>query len=293
MPKICLGEDGFVKIGGAGAPITRDEILAFAKSEGFQGIELHAQFEKYDLSATREIKEYYSKFNQEIPGLQTGHISFFYPPISEDEQTRSDYVNGIEGAQRFAESIGARHCTLTPPLFTDEMAPEYDKLLDRYISVVERVVGLAEKHNVVMAIEPEPNLILNGGTKRDSIEDVKMVLDRVRSNNLAILYDIAHINIISHGDPVGFLKQLDGRVSWVHVADNDFTLSPFGTGKHQTFGEGNVDMVTLISAMKEEIPNLGWLQIDTWEHPDPFVAARRNKEELVKILKMANWGTSH
>ena len=130
---------------------------------------------------------------------------------------------------------------------------------------------------------------MNGGGARESIDDVRFILNTIKSKKLAILFDIAHVNIISHGDPVGFLKQLNGRVSWVHVADNDFSLSPFGTGKHQTFGEGNVNMKVLFSAMKSECPNLGWLQIDTWEHPTPLEAASKNKKELGRILREIGW----
>jgi sugar phosphate isomerase/epimerase len=288
MPKICLGEDGFVRFG-LGPMIRRDEVLSFAKKEEFQGIELHAQFEMYTPSVAKATKEYYASYGQEIPGIQTGHIGFFYPPISEDDTTRANYVNAVDDALKFAEELDARHSTLTPPLFTTDMTKEYDTLLDRYIKVVAEVVERAEKRNVVMAIEPEPNLILNGGGLRDSLEDVNFVLKTIKSKNLAILYDISHVNIISHGDPVGFLKDLKGRVSWVHVADNDFSLSPFGTGKHQTFGDGNVDMVKLFSAMKEECPNLEWLQIDTWEHPEAFEAAAKNKKELVRILSEIGW----
>jgi sugar phosphate isomerase/epimerase len=288
VPRICLGEDGFVSLG-SGPRYTREEILAFAQKEGFRGIELHAQFEKYDLDSTSSIKSYYSQYDQEIPGIQTGHIGFFHPPISEDAETRGEYVKGIDEALAFAQKLDAHHSTLTPPLFTTEMTPEYDMLLERYLPVVSEVVEKAEKRDVILAIEPEPNLFLNGGGLRESIDDVRLVLNTIQSKNLAILFDISHVNILSHGDPVGFLKQLHGRVSWVHVADNDFSLSPFGTGKHQTFGEGNVDMVKFFSALKNECPNLGWLQIDTWEHPAPFEAALANKRELTKILSEIDW----
>ncbi len=288
MPKICLGEDGFVKIGG-GTPVKREEVLQFAQREGFEGIELHAQFELYTLSLAKNTKKYYEQFGQQIPGLQTGHIGFFYPPISEDEATRREYINGVEDAQRFAESLDAHHATLTPPLFMPNMVVDYDKLLERYVAVVAEVVARAEKHNVVMAIEPEPNLFLNGGTLRDSIEDVRMVLNAVKSKHLAILFDIAHANILSHSDPVGFLRELNGRISWVHVADNDLSLSPFGTGKHQVFGQGSIDMKKLFSAMKDHVPNLAWLQIDTWEHPAPFEAAKKNRMELATIIREINW----
>lgn len=288
LPRICLGEDGFVTMG-PGPKISREEILSFAQREGFRGIELHAQFEKYDLGSGKATKDYYMHYGQEIPGIQTGHLGFYNPPISEDEETRAEYVSTIDEALAFAQELGAHHSTLTPPLYTEEMMPEYDALLDRYVSVVAAAVEKAEKRDVVLAIEPEPNLILNGGGRRDSIEDVLYVLNTVKSKNLAILYDVAHVNIISHGDPVGFLKALNGRVSWMHVADNDFSLSPFGTGKHQTFGEGNIDMYKLFSAMKSEAPGLRWLQIDTWEHPKPFEAASKNKKELQAILSKIGW----
>ena len=288
MPLICLGEDGFVTLG-PGPKHTREEILFFAQKEGFRGIELHAQFEKYDLDSAGATKEYYSRFGQQIPGIQTGHIGFYHPPISEDVETRKEYVAAIDEALAYAEKLGAHHSTLTPPLFMDDMAPEYDMLLDRYLEVVAQVVDKAEKRDVILAIEPEPNLFLNGGGARDSIEDVRHALNLIKSKKLAILFDIAHINIISHGDPVGFLKQLNGRVSWVHIADNDFSLSPFGTGKHQTFGEGNVNMRKLFSALKSECPGLAWLQIDTWEHPAPFEAASKNNRELKGILSDIDW----
>jgi sugar phosphate isomerase/epimerase len=292
MPKICLGEDGFVNTGHLqGPPIHRDEILAFAQREGFQGIELHALFETYDRSVAAATQDYYSKYGLEIPGIQTGHIGFFHSPISDEESDRKEYVEAVEDAQRFAEAIGARHSTLTPPVFTQDMSKDYDRLLARYTGVVSEVVARAEKHGVVMAIEPEPNLFLNGGGIRKSLEDVRAILNEIDSKNLAILYDVAHVNVISHGDPVGFLKALGGRVSWVHAADNDFTLTPIGTGKHLVFGEGNVDMARLFKALKKECPKLGWLQIDTWENPDPFGTAKKNKEGVAKILREINWAS--
>ena len=107
-----------------------------------------------------------------------------------------------------------------------------------------------------MAIEPEPNLILNGGGLRDSLDDVNHILNMIKSKNLAILYDISHVNIISHGDPVGFLKALRGRVSWVHVADNDFSLSPFGTGKRHRIRQQR--RVVAASGRAGPVPGDSW-----------------------------------
>ena len=64
----------------------------------------------------------------------------------------------------------------------------------------------------------------------------------------------------------------------MHVADNDLSLTPMiGTATHLEFGKGNVDMEKLMRTFKEVVPNLKWLQIDTWENPHPFESAAANR----------------
>jgi sugar phosphate isomerase/epimerase len=289
LPKVCLGQDGFV-VENRRTQSSRDAILAFARYHNFEGIEIHADFEIYASGTGQLMKKHYSKFSLQIPGLQTAHITSLYSPISDDVEERKQYVGAIGEALKFAAELGARHSTLTPPAFSPSYTQDgYGRIVERYIQTISEVVGLAEGFGVVMAIEPEPDLILNGGTYRDSIDDIKLVLNSISSKNLSVLYDIAHVNIISHGDPIGFLKQLNGRVSWVHVADNDLTFTPQGTAKHLEFGHGNVPMESLMRSLKEECPNLGWLQIDTWENPNPYHAAASGKRQLDFILGSIHW----
>jgi hypothetical protein len=87
MPKICLGQDGFVNIGQTD-DTTTEEMLDFANREGFQGIELHSLFQPYELKSVGSVKKNYSRRNLEIPGLQTGHITFYNNPISADPDER-------------------------------------------------------------------------------------------------------------------------------------------------------------------------------------------------------------
>lgn len=292
MPQICLGEDGFVVENGA-MRYRKDEILEFAKNHSFKGIELHSNFEAYVLGTERLLKNHYEKFGLQVPGLQTAHITSLYSPISDDADEREQYVKSMAEAIRFAAALDAKHSTLTPPTFTPNYtSDEYASIVDRYTSTISDVVSVAEKLGVVMAIEPEPDLILNGGTFGDSIDDVTQVLDAVASKNLNVLYDIAHVNIISHGDPIGFLQKLKGRISWVHVADNDLSFTPEGTAKHLEFGAGNVNMVQVMKALKEVVPKLEWLQIDTWANPYPYHVAARNERSLERILKEISWASS-
>ena len=302
IPKICLGQDGFVNLGQT-EDTTTDKILSFAQEEGFQGIELHNQFQPYELKDAASARKSYLDSGLEIPGLQTGHLTGFNRPISEDSDERKQYVADVDAALAFDQAIGGTHSTLTPPvvgkweiadshpaMVQDFTSAEYDTAMARYIETIGEVAALAEKRGIVMAVEPEPPLIMNGGRIREPIEDVKHLLDSVKSKNLSVLFDVCHINILSHGDPVGFLKKLNGRVSWVHVADNDFGLTPAArTGTHLEFGKGNVDLKKLMRAFKDQVPNLKWLQIDTWENPRPYETARKNKADLVRALNEISW----
>jgi sugar phosphate isomerase/epimerase len=290
IPKICLGQDGFVNLGQT-EDTTTDNILSFAEGEGFQGIELHNQYQPYELKDAAAVRKSYLDRGLEIPGLQTGHLTYFNRPISENQDERKQYVADVDEALVFDQAIGGVHSTLTPPVMIGDFTPtEYDAAMARYVETIEEVAAVAEKRGIVMAVEPEPNLIMNGGRIREPIEDVKHLLNSVKSKNLCVLFDVCHVNVLSHGDPVGFLKKLKGRVSWVHVADNDLSLTPtVGTASHLEFGKGNVDLKKLMSAFKEEVPRLKWLQIDTWENPLPYETARKNKTELARVLNEISW----
>ena len=290
MPKLCLGQDGFVNIGQTD-DTTTEAILTFAQEEGFRGIELHNLYQPYDMATAAKVKADYERRGLEIPGLQTGHLTYYNNPISDDPEERKRYVTAMDEALQYAEAVGMVHSTITPPMMIGEFThDEYQKKLETYIDTLQGVVAAAEKRHVVMAIEPEPHMMLNGGKFRDPMIDIGQVLEGIQSKNLCILFDICHANVLSNGDPSGFLRKLHGRVSWVHVADNDMKLTPtVGTATHLAFGEGNVDMEKLMRTFKEEVPGLEWLQIDTWENPKPYEVAKRNKVALSDILKRISW----
>jgi len=142
----------------------------------------------------------------------------------------------------------------------------------------------------VMAIEPEPQMLLNGGFIRKPVEDVVELLDSIQSKYVAINYDTTHIYRLSKGDPVGYLKALKGRVGWTHLADNDGSATPYLlSSTHLVFGEGNVDMQGVMKTLKDTCGHLEWLDVDVWENPKPFETARENKRILESILERISW----
>ncbi len=292
--KFCLGENGFI----FGKPwheddIERQQILEFAKKEGFNGIELHDFYESYSKDSADEIRNELKSYGLEIPCIQTGTVTGMYSPLSETEETRQQFLDKMKEYIEFAHAVGAPVATVSPPQFSAEVVMaglSHDEIVDKFIDSLSKLVETAEANKVILAFEPEPQMILNGGFIRKPVEDSLRVLDAIPSDYVKVLYDVTHANTMGRGDPVGFLKALKGRVGWTHIADNDGWITPyFLSSNHLEFGKGNINIEAVMKALKETCPHLDWLQVDVWENVTPFETASKNKKVLENILKKIKW----
>ncbi len=292
--KYCLGENGFI----FGKPwheedIERQQILEFAKKEGFNGIELHDFYESYSKDSADEIRNELKSYGLEIPCIQTGTVTGMYSPLSDSEETKQLFLERMKEYIEFAHALGAPVATVSPPSFTGMLVMSgysHDDMVNKFIDVLNQLVETAEANKVVLAFEPEPQMILNGGFIRKPVEDSLKVLDAIKSDYVKVLYDVTHANTMGRGDPVGFLKALKGRVGWTHIADNDGWITPyFLSSNHLEFGKGNINIEAVMKALKETCPHLGWLQVDVWENITPFETASKNKKVLENILKKIKW----
>jgi sugar phosphate isomerase/epimerase len=294
MPKFCLGENGFIFGQPWHQPYEKKQILEFARDQGFKGIELNPYFEPYKRSRTKRIMKEYDEFGLDIPCIQTGRATGLHSPISPSAQTRRKFIRLMKKWLDFAHAVGATVSTLSPPdsYIHDivQLGYPHEKIVGLFIDTCRQVVEAAEKNHVVLALEPEPQMILNGGFYRKAIDDVWQVLNEIDSKYLTILCDTTHAYTLSRGDPDGFLRALKGRVGWTHIADNDGTQTPyFLSSRHLTFGEGRINIEQLLRTFKETCPHLEWLQIDVWECTDPFGTAKKNKETVQEILNRISW----
>jgi sugar phosphate isomerase/epimerase len=293
MPKFCLGQNGFI----FGKPwhetIDKQQILEFAKKEGFKGIELHPYYESFSKGSEESILDEYKNYGLEIPCIQTGFVTGMYSPLSASEETRKQFIDTMKEWIEFAHLLGAPTATVSPPQFSSDVVMNgysHDDMVQMFIDALNQLVDTAEENKVVLAFEPEPQMILNGGFIRKPIEDILKVLDEIKSDYVKVLYDVTHANTLGKGDPVGFLRALKGRVGWTHIADNDGWITPyFLSSNHLEFGKGNINIEAVMKTLKETCPHLQWLQVDVWENTTPFETAKKNKTVLENILKRIKW----
>ncbi len=280
--KIALGENGFWSSEiSFGATYTPSEILAHAKEMNYDGIELFPVYHSPLPEKSGEIKKMkslYSEQGLEIPAIQSVSGGSLADP---DDDKRKEYVNNVKKQIRFAAEIGATFSVaLYPGSIPPGMPPQ--KALRILINSYCDIAGEAEKLNVTLNMETEPPFIVN------TPEIAKEVLDRVNSKNFKVLWDFSHVNVISNGDPIGYLKLIGGRIGWTHVTDNDGSRRYFSaigakTSTHLPLGWGELDYTNIIRSLLE-YGYTGWWQVDLWEYPEQFLASQINKKELERVL---------
>jgi sugar phosphate isomerase/epimerase len=111
------------------------------------------------------------------------------------------------------------------------------------------------------------------------------ILKAADSPYLRALCDFAHINVFSKQKPLELLRELQPYIGYTHLAGNDGTCSKIESrsSTHLALTEGTMDW----KAMLRQILNGGydgWLDVDVWEHPDPFGATAASKRALDEFL---------
>ena len=113
-------------------------------------------------------------------------------------------------------------------------AAEWQLMIDR----TRELVKVAEAHNVMLAIEFEPDFIVG------STADLLRLFNEVPSPNLAANLDLGHV-FLCDPDPLDAIAQVGGKIVHCHIED-----MPAGKHDHRLPGEGDMDLAAIIRAVR-------------------------------------------
>jgi len=282
--KTCLGLNGF---GWAhviyGMPYNFTKILKHAKTLGFDGVELFGMPDPYpdttrkQQALRKQVEDHGLRIAsiQSLPGgLGNGH------PGSSYSVCRNDYVDYIRRALDLAHVLGCDSLGVWGgELFGT--GPNR-KCVGYMVESYRRCAELAKTARMPLCLEAEPVQQVN------SPKVWFAILKGVDSRYLRAICDFAHVNVMSNQQPMRLLKRLLPYVGHTHICDNDGkqTRHESRSSKHMALDEGTLDWRRLLTTLVDGGYNQ-WLDIDVWEHRDPFGASARSKEALDVFLHAA------
>lgn len=291
MWKICLGVNGWASgrndMGIYDFHVPIEEILDHAAALQYDGVEvLNLSIDPFpenlrDPEAAHRYKEKYRARGLQIAGVQARVPRLAAHP---DEARRLECAKAIVDNVVFAKALGADYLGVWP----DERKPDVNDwvVAERLIDTYRKAFALLDQEgpdlgDLVIAQEAEPPEVFS------DLSIAKAVINEVGQRAFTLLYDVAHANVMRRGRYIQAVKEFEGKIGHIHLADNDGTKwssSHWGmSSKHLVIGEGNINMLEFLEALQHS-GYAGWIQVDCWQNPNPFRCSTTNKAVVDAII---------
>ncbi|MFC4597565.1 sugar phosphate isomerase/epimerase family protein [Cohnella hongkongensis] len=267
-----------------------EKTFAWAKENGFYGIELHggvryrfidwkAQAEGKDTAGFERLQE---KYGMPITGIMHGALPYLDP----DPDKRKEAVATIETLIKAAARSGIKVVstfTGRDPMKTVE------ENLDLYEQVFPRVAEIAEKHNVTLAFENCPMYEFWPPVYNIAVSPFlwNELFTRVPSKALALNIDPSHL-VWQGIDYVQAVHDFKDKIVLAQAKDTEVMPSVMRTEgmltmkwwRHRIPGQGEVNWNRFITALHE----IGYDHVLSIEHEDPIWTGTDDKVQKGLLL---------
>ncbi len=270
-PKFSIGSWAFSFGPFESNPWSFEDFLKYAADAGYDGIEING-FHPHPHPDVYDTPEKCKELRKQIEGYGLG-ISGYAPDfrsVPAAEVSMQAHLAEIQKSLAFCNSMEIdtlRVDTISPPDDLEQL--EYAVRFNRLANTWHVVAELCASRGVKLVWEFEPGFWLNKPS------EVLAIVEAVDHDNFKVLFDTSHAYMcavvgarqngeqeVLEGGVVEFAKKLRKHIGHFHLIDSDGTLHDNETSTHAPFGEGNIDFVPLISAIKEEVEPLDWWCFD-------------------------------
>ncbi len=233
---------------------------------GYRGVELMADVPHAYPPAMDEAARRATRQRIERPGLTVSNINAFtlfacgdtYHPtwIEDDASKRRTRIDHTTSAIELAAQFGARTVSLQPggPLIGTTLTR--DAAAERFAEGLSQVLPTAKRHNIILAVEPEPGLFIQSS---DEYLEFKNRFfkneDLIRMN-----CDIGHLFCVGE-DPAEAIRRLPEQIAHVHVED----IGDNRVHQHLTPGKGAINFQSVFAAL-EDIGYQGWATVELYPY---------------------------
>ena len=280
MWKICLGANGFLAGKLHGYAVTFDQFLDHAAEQGYDGVELHPGLSLFPTpdyqGGVRGLREKVFAKGLQVAGIQAcvteGRVA------SSERGERVVYSKSCIRQVELCQALGGDQCGFWPAGRQPDLSD--GQIIERLVEVFRPVAARARELGVMTTIEPEPVQI------DYTYEIGAAIVAAIGSSNFRIIYDCAHAEVMT-GDALAAVRRYAGKFGHVHFCDADGTVrdrpGASNTSTHLAAGEGRLDLPAILEALADTGYDR-WLQIDVWEHPEPFRCSRETLAAVRAVL---------
>jgi sugar phosphate isomerase/epimerase len=233
---------------------------------GYRGVELMADVpHAYPPSFDSEARMAMLKRLEEL-GLKVSNINAFtlfaegdtYHPtwIEEDERRRELRMAHTMACIELASAMDCRTVSLQPG------GPMIGTSLDRttagrrFADGLERLLPLAQRHKVTLAIEPEPGLFIQ--TAGEYLEFKKEYFKE--EPNVRMNCDIGHLFCVGE-DPAEIIEAMPQEIAHIHLED----IAKNRVHQHLAPGKGAIDFGAIFAALRK-IDYRGWVTVELYPY---------------------------
>jgi sugar phosphate isomerase/epimerase len=264
---------------------TLEEAIDAIAAIGYTGVELMADVPHAYPPALDSQQRVQLKQHIESRGLAVSNINAFtlfaegdtYHPtwIEEDERLRDLRIEHTMDCMELAQQMGSRTVSLQPggPLIGTRLSREAAEW--RFADGLERLLPLAERLGITLAVEPEPGLLIETSAEYHEFKKTYFAGDdRIRMN-----CDVGHLYCVGE-DPAEVIREMPEEIAHVHLED----IGANRVHQHLTPGKGAIDFTSIFKAL-HDIAYGGWVTVElypyettaagvaraAWEHLQPLL----------------------
>lgn len=293
-PKFSIGSWAFSFGPFADSPWSFEEFLKYAADAGYDGIEIngfhpHPHPDVYDtVEKCEALKKEISQYGLGISGYAPD-----FRDVPAAEVPMKDHLTAIEKALTFCNRMDIdtlRVDTISPPEDLEQL--EYAIRFNRLATTWHAAAEKCQQAGVKLVWEFEPGFWLN------KPREVIAIVEAVDHPNFKVLFDTSHAYMCAvvgarqngaketlAGGVVEFAKKLKHHIGHFHLIDSDGTLHDEETSTHAPFGDGYIDFVEVISAIREEVEPLPWWCFDFCFCPTTEVDGRKAIPFVEKVIE--------
>ncbi len=234
-----------------------------AKLAGFDGVEVNSHLDR------NEVLKAMDSTGLPVPSVCDDR-HWKYMLSDPDPKIRELGIEALRLSLEDAKAYGADTVLLVPGRVNETVS--YDVCWNQSIEEIKKVIPLAEKLKVKIAIENVGNNFL-----LSPLEAANYV-DQFGSQMIASYFDCG--NILAYGWPEQWIRILGKRIAKVHIKDNRRKRVE---GESVKLGEGDVNWPAVMKALDD----IGYRNWTTIEHPggDTPEGLKDLCDRLIKILE--------